>query len=882
LKRKRHMLIVAFGLLHCLLAGPTLAVIGTSADGPEVRLPVTPPPAPASASTQTVRQIRSDVAQAPHVPPPPNITPSVDIPTPSLTQPPVFAENLLLGRDGVQGSQAPGMTVSGPELRMGVSPPVGLTGALDSMLPPPPPTFSAQTDLGPDQWKLTADRIEGQHDSEYVQAMGNATLVKGLNVLKADFMRYYQASRWVVLRGNVRVAWEGDILEAEEAEFDLGNRLGWLKRGKVFVGKSHIYFQSETIRKYGASSYRFQNAKVTGCDGDSPAWAVTADEGDISIDGRTKLWHSRFNVKDTPVAYLPFMSLPGGARRQSGLLVPEISQSSKRGFAVNQAYYWVLDDERDLTFFENAMSRRGLMQGLEYRHAENPDTKGDWRVDYLNDRKTASSMSQEDLYLQTDGLTRPNSNRWWVRSKFNGFIKDPAWQVKLDLDMVSDQNYLREFGGSSSGYDSSRKIFLKEFGRDIDVADSLTRTSTAYLSRSWDRFGVVGKMAWTQNLAYLNGNNPATANPTTQTLPEAHIYAFKDSIPGTPLEWEGSGGFDYFWRQYGTRGFRTDLHPSLSLPLAVGPVTVIPSTGLRSTSYGVGGYTNEPSTTTTNKAPARTFLELGFTAFTEMSRVFALNAPLEAKTENVGQSEWTAMRHSVAPRLEFSYIPAPQSQNRLPAFDSLDRIQRKNVITYSLTNVLDRKLTSVVAAPKGNATIPVAATDYLDFFRLRVEQSFDRDEAARTDLLGTYARRPFSDIMVEASVNPQKYVTLTSKTFYSPYLNRSTEHEHMLTLHKEKMGEVRFGYDYLHPLDEYKRQRNKDVQALRLGLDMDITPKLKFSSDYRLDIAGNADLEKTAGLTWTEQCYNVQLVFSRKPSDQSLELRFNLLDFGKP
>jgi LPS-assembly protein len=856
LNRKRYVLFLALGLLHCLLAGP------------EVRLPVTPPPA----LTPSVRQILLNALPGPHVPPPPTITTSVEIPTPSRTEPPVFAESQI------QGQLGPGMAVSGKDVRMGVTPP----GADLSLLPPPPPSFPMATELGPDQWKLSADRIEGQHDSEYVQATGNAVLVKGLNTLRADFVRYYQASRWVVLKGNVRVTWEGDILEAEEAEFDLASMLGWLKNGKVFVGKSHIYLQSDTIRKYGASSYRFKNAKVTGCDGETPAWAVTAEEGDINIDGRTKLWHTRFNVKDTPVAYLPFLSLPGGARRQSGFLVPEISYSSKRGFGVNQPYYQVIDDERDLTFFENAMSRRGLMQGLEYRHVENPDTKGDWRFDFLNDRKTAAKTSQEELYLQSDGLTRPNSNRWWLRSKFNGFIKDPAWQVKLDLDMVSDQNYLREFGGSSSGYTASRTSFLKEFGRDIDVADSLTRTSTAYLSRSWDRYGMVAKLAWTQNLAYLNGNNPAGANPTTQTLPEAHLYAFKDSIPGTPLEWEAAGSFDYFWRQYGTRGFRTDLHPILSLPLTLGPVTVIPSAGLRTTSYGVGGYTNEPSTTTSNKSPHRTFPELGFSAFTEMSRVFALGAPLEAKTENVGKSEWGAVRHSVAPRLDFSYIPAPQSQNRLPSFDALDRIQRKNVITYSLTNVLDRKRTSVVAAPKGNSTIPVSATDYLDFFRLRVEQSFDRDEAARTDLLGKYNRRPLSDIMVESSVTPQKYVTLTSRTYYSPYLGRPTEHENMLTLTKEKLGEVRFGYDYLYPLDEYKRQRTKDVQALRLGLDVQLTDKVKFISDYRLDIAGHADLEKTAGLVWTDQCYNVQLIFSRKPSDQSLELRFNLLDFGKP
>jgi LPS-assembly protein len=176
----------------------------------------------------------------------------------------------------------------------------------------------------------------------------------------------------------------------------------------------------------------------------------------------------------------------------------------------------------------------------------------------------------------------------------------------------------------------------------------------------------------------------------------------------------------------------------------------------------------------------------------------------------------------------------------------------------------------------------VASTDYLDFLRLRLEQSFDRDEAARTDQLATYPKRPFSDVMLEAAIRPEKHLTLTSRTYYSPYLMRATEHEHMLTLTKEKLGELRFGHDYLHPVDEYTRHRTNDVQVLTLGADYQITDKLKLVTNYRMDIAGHSDLEKSAGLSWRDQCYEIQLLYARKPGDQSVELRFNLLDFGKP
>ena len=882
MKRERFVIFLVLGLFASPLAGFAAAAPGVSTGtASEVRLPVTPPTQTQQEQAAATRQVRLDLKTV-IAPPAPDFTKGVEIPTVEAPALPVFDEKTLLGQIAPPPPPPnfPGMSTNGPELRMGVTPPGTVPAASNGQ------KGLALGGESLEQWNLAADRIIGEHGSEYVEAVGGATLVRGFNTLRADFIRYYQASRWVVLRGNVRVMWEGDVLEAQEAEFDLTSMQGWLKRGKIFIGKTNTHLETSFARKYGTSSYRFQNAKFTACDGERPAWSFTAEEGDLDLEGRTKLWGSRFNIMDQPVAFAPFLSLPGSGKRQSGLLIPEISRSSQRGYTINQAYYHVINEERDLTFYEYYMSKHGLMQGLEYRHSENSRTKGDWRLDFLHDSKTASQQSQEELYLQSDGLARPNRNRWWLRSKYDGFVGEPEWTFKLDMDMVSDQNYLREFSVSSSGYDSSRRNFLKEFGRDIEVSDSLTRTSTAFLSRSWEKYGLTAKLAWVQNLAYMNGSGKASLNPTTQSLPEINAFAFKDSLAGTPFDLEAAGRFNYFWRQYGTRGVRTDLHPTISLPLNIGPVTLIPSGGLRNTAYSVGGYTNEPGTTTTNKTPTRTMYELGFTGFTEFSKVFQLGGGnLAATNENIGKSEWGAVRHSVMPRLQFAYVPAPKSQERLPFFDSLDRVTRQNKITYSLTNVFDRKRSSVVAAagPAGSGTtVPVATTDYLDFLRLRVEQSFDRDEAARTDELTTYSKRPFSDVMAEAIVRPEKYVSLTTRTYYSPYMHRPTEHENTLTLSKEKLGEIRFGYDYLYPLREYTRQRTNDVQVLRVGADYQVTEKLKIITDYRHDIAGHADLEKTAGVVWTDQCYELQLKYSRKPSDQSLELRFNLLDFGKP
>lgn len=872
----------------CLVAGPAgrAGAVGTAAssNGPEIRLPATPPPRPED--NATLREVRMDISPKP-TPPAPDFSHGVENPSPLNVPEPVFTDKEMASPTETvpPPPEFPGYSSDGPEIRLPVSPPAGGVAAGPGGTGPQP-VYMLGGHGGDEPWRLNADRIIGQHGSEFIEAVGGATMVRGLNSLKADFIRYYQASRWVILRGNVRILWDGDVVRAKEAEFDLSSMQGWFKQGNVYVGKSSLIVQSEFARRYGASNYRFENAKFTACDGERPAWSFSAKEGDIDLAGRTRLYNSTFNVVDQPVAYMPFLSLPGNGKRQSGLLAPEISNSSLRGVVINQPYYWVIDDERDMTFFENAMSRRGLMQGFEYRHAENSLTQGDWRFDYLNDRMSAKELYNKNSDLQSNGLTRNNNNRWWLRSKYNGFFIDPAWNLKLDLDYVSDQNYLTEFSSGSSGFDRSNQDFLNRFGRSLDVADSLTRTSTAYLSRSWEKFGVTGKVAWVENLNYLNGNNPSSKDPTAQSLPELNAFAFKDRIPGTPFDLEAAGRFNYFWRQYGTRSVRTDLHPTLSLPLQFGPVTLIPTAGLRNTSYAVSGYDNEPTSTTTNKTPTRSMFEAGFTGFTELSRVYTLkNDLLQPLPQNVGKNSWMAIRHSIEPRVEFAYVPVPGSQGRLPEFDTLDRLTRQNAITYSLTNVLDRKRSSVTAAqpaPGAMGTVPTLSTDYLDFLRLRVEQSYNRDEASRTDELNLYPRRPFSDIMLESSVKPEKYLTLTSKTYYSPYLNRPTEHEHSLTLTKENVGELRFTHDYLHPVHEYTRQINNNVQVLGVGADYQITRNLKFVSDYTMDIAGHSDLQKKVGFVWRDQCYELQLKYIRKPTDSAVEFQFNLLDFGKP
>jgi LPS-assembly protein len=120
---------------------------------------------------------------------------------------------------------------------------------------------------------------------------------------------------------------------------------------------------------------------------------------------------------------------------------------------------------------------------------------------------------------------------------------------------------------------------------------------------------------------------------------------------------------------------------------------------------------------------------------------------------------------------------------------------------------------------------------------------------------------------------------LTSKTWYSPYLSKLTEHEHSLRYVREGVGDAFISYDLLQAVDEYKRRRSNEMEVLRLGGNLYVMQNLILGLEYRTDLEEGTDLEKTVRLTWIGECYDLGLQFTRTDDDTDIGLNFNILKF---
>ncbi|MFP4316987.1 MAG: LPS-assembly protein LptD [Desulfovibrionales bacterium] len=740
-----------------------------------------------------------------------------------------------------------------------------------------PVTVHAQEQMPGDQpWNLEADRLRVFQDAKVVEAWGDVVMTRGADTLRAEYARYYWDTQWAYLQGDVRAGWQGDDLQAQQAEFDLENQVGWIDDGRLFFSEANIYISGD-LERTGPKHYRFSDATITSCEDQPASWSFFSRQGDVTVDEYATLRSSRFQIKGTPVLYTPYMIVPVKTERQSGFLAPELTTSSRNGYGVNIPYYWAVNEETDVTLYQNFMSERGYMQGIEYRHTPNLETKGLWRASFLYDTQTAATEADEGDQFQGDGLVRPDHERYWLRGKYSGYIGSPAWKTELDIDWVSDQNYLREFNEGYSGFEESREDFLDYFGRDIDDADDLIRTNSWLVRRVWNISELNVLTEYNENLRYMNGNTPLSQDPTLQRLPEVDLALYRTKLLNTPLEVKAQTEGVNFWRRFGTTGTRLDIHPTMLLPVDIGPFSLTPSLGWRETVYLVDRFENDPAgVNTDDRVQFRGIPDAHLDGFTQLFRIFTLQEPPRLDNGVPGEEKWTKFRHNLQTRVGWDYIP-DQDQSEYPLFTSADRISPRNELTYSLVNIFTGRKDFIPPAVD-DTPAPELQTAYLEFLRIRLEQSYDFREASRDRDQDPFSQRPFSDLMTEVVYTPGKFLFLDSRTFFSLYSGRITEHEHMARLFSPGRGAVYFGLDFLEDVDDdFRRQGQEELHILRLGGNALLGPRWRFGVDHRYDLEAGEELETVLTLGFNHQCYFLELQYIHTPFEDRVEFEIELL-----
>ncbi len=688
-------------------------------------------------------------------------------------------------------------------------------------------------------WHISADEVEYDQKADQYVAKGNVSVTKDDKTLRADIIRFDYKALNVFAKGNVIMTAGDDILTGTGIEMDLNTETGTIYDGEIFLKENHFYIKGSKIQKTDKNTYTADKGSISACDGDTPAWKITGKNLKVTIEGYAVVKHAALWAKEIPVMYVPFFIFPVKQKRQSGLLIPETGYSDQKGVEYQQPFYWAVNDSSDATFYFNYMEKRGNKIGAEYRYVLDDQSKGTLMFDFLDDRKFETG----------------SSDRYWFRMKHDQNLPS-GFSAKLDIDVVSDKDYLHDFKDGYTGFEETEAYFNKEFGREPDDYNDPIRVSTFSLNRIWSDYSLNLGARWYDNIMEENDPEFSSSDKTLHKLPFIRFDSLKQQIRHTPFYWKLDSEYTYFYSEEGTRIHRADVCPRFSLPYRFkNYFTFEPSLGLRETIWSVDEAENRTvsygNSAEKDSSLTRELYDIKLELYTKVFKNYSLRG------KNAGQ-----IKHTITPQIVYEYIPHSEQHKYLNIDDS-DQIGKKNLITYSITNTVVIDQLSLIS----NRLITDNCPLFTNYFRFKLEQSYDINEADETGK----EKRPFSPIYGEIDLVPGRFVSLEADAEWCVYENDFQSRNVSINLWDERG-------DRLSVAHRYAQDAHESVYA---DIMVKLSDSISAYADYERNIYDKKELRNSLGFLYDAQCWSAELRHINEADEHKYAFMINLYGLGE-
>jgi LPS-assembly protein len=661
--------------------------------------------------------------------------------------------------------------------------------------------------------------------------IGNVEITKGSSRLTADRVEINRETGEAVAQGKV-IFYDGqDRLLGDRIDYNLKTGTGVVYNGSA-LSAPYYRLSGERMERVGEGVYNIRRGVFTTCDDDPPLWSfrvgrATADLDDYLVGRDASFWVGKVPL----IPWVPFFAAALRRERQSGFLFPTFGNSSRKGLFASIPFYWAISDSQDATVSLQPFSKRGVGLGGEYRYLLSESSRGiiqgfGIRETEVNDRDRGNDPENRGNLL--------GKHTWQIT---------PRLSVKADLNVVSDDNFFRDYGDR-----------LRE-------RSSQWAQSNLFASYRGDSWNLVANALWYQDLT-----SPRPVE--LQRVPEIRFQSIRQPIPGaSALLSETEASFTNFFRIVGSDGQRLDLHPRVYLPLSVaGYFTVTPFVGGRATYYNtrvIGNHVTQNGGISVEETRSESFAR----ALGEWG------ADLESRATRLYDVDGTAgisrLQHLIVPRVNVTYIEGV-NQKALPQWDpggrvvdplappladlGMDRIPRVSRLTYSITNRLNAK---TVAGPGQEAV-------RWELLRFSLGQTYDLPPDEQSERFG--------DLKGDLVLHPNQYFQFRGDARYDVY-GRGLRSAH---------GDVSATFWDVTTTAGTSFDDQANIEFVRGDILAKLSRYLDVRGSTRWDVKSGTNVESRVGVEIHCQCASIMVEYVAREHNES-EVRFsvNLLGLGQ-
>ncbi|HSM50276.1 MAG TPA: LPS assembly protein LptD [Thermoanaerobaculia bacterium] len=632
-------------------------------------------------------------------------------------------------------------------------------------------------------------------------------------VLTADRVLFVRSEQRVVAEGSIVLDQGPRRLTGRTLTLHLPTKTGTLTEATAFL-EPDISFSGSEIEKTGERTYEVRDGTLTACLGDAtPDWSFRLTSAKVEMEAYAHIYNASMWVKKTPVLYFPYLLYPTVTDRASGLLVPNLGYSKRRGAYVGLAYFQTLGASWDTTFHYDSYGEGYHALGNELRYHPTEGTSG-----------------RSELY----------------------FVQDPVaddWRWKASWDHLSEDLPLG-LRGVVSFRDFSDFDFFRDFERGANLSTVRRIPSVAYLAGAW------GQHALTLQADRMQTFVSSDTILDQRRLPEAFYTLNKRKLGRTPLylSIDSTAGVLSNDRGDGmeTRYGRGTFNPALTLPLRAFPwlnVSLAAAGGFSWWSESLADYREATEGRPAgfycgDQAVARgTYCGESFSRAIPSSTAEVIG-PVFTRIFEVEAGGFSKFKHIIEPRWGWTYVGESDENERIPLFDERDR-------TYSSTNLGEVSLVNRLLAKPADPE-QGGAREILSF---ELSQAFALDDQALQRSQDGNQTSNRSALFATLRLNPADALSLQAQAEYSTLFSglEATQLTATLALDRARLG-----------LSWYTRYRAEMEETssdqLRVTAGVTILPnRLLFDAQLNYDILSGDLQQQYYALVYNSQCWGIRL-----------------------
>ncbi|HEX2667056.1 MAG TPA: LPS assembly protein LptD [Gammaproteobacteria bacterium] len=661
---------------------------------------------------------------------------------------------------------------------------------------PPAPVLQLDHALPPNQQPsfIVGDQIEAAENGASLIS-GNVQLDQGDRRVTSQKMTYDSDTGIALVNEGVGYASPRMMLTSPSGVYDTGKGSGSFKDADFLMPQRNGHGTAALFNSVDDAHSQLVGATYTTCPPGNVDWMLSAPGMNFDTSTNTgEAYDVTIHFLGMPIFWTPYLNFPLTDDRKSGFLGGNFSFDVINGVELNAPYYLNLADNYDVTLFPRIITKRGVDMGAEARWLTQYN-QGMIYGDYLpHDQVADRERSQLAFKNDTD------------INEFNN--------VSALYNWVSDYNYFHELGSQ------------------------LSTNSTVNLPRHL-RYTYDDEADW---LFMSQFEDFQVLNP--RLAPERYTYR---RLPQVVLDWGNNqdiSGPQYhlygeavrFQRELRIGAWRTDLKPSMSLPISGAAAYFTPTVAWRVTDYDLTNDTFTPFRQPT--------ITVGDRHLSRSLPIFDIDTGLFFDREGESYTQ------TLEPRLYYLRVPY-RDQSQIPVFDALqpefgylqlfsdnrfygaDRQGDANQVSYALTT---RFLDSLTGAQVLQADVG------------QIRYFSDRRVQLRPDTPPQTAL--FSDVVGDVLYDFNEMWSASYNQLWNPATRQTDLAAVLLQYHPGYHQVINIGYQFRRP----------NLKQTDFSFAWPLAGAWSWVGRWTYDVVNHINLEELWGFEYDNCCWNFQIV----------------------